>query len=323
MNKFLLIFALFAQSAFAGLPPPTSKVSGDSANVTTFNYQFPNFTGTHTGTSVSLGVNGIAGGGTNNGSLAVTAGGVIYTDGSKLVNVGAGSSGQFLKSQGASAPVWSSGSYTPVAPTVQTFLSGSGTYTTPTSPAPLYLRVRVLGGGGGGSAAGGSAQNGSAGGTSTFGTSLITANGGGGGTWTTAAGGAGGTASVTTSSTVKQLAAVTGGGGMGLTGAITGSQGVGGIGGSSAFGGGGGTAINVSGYTGATNTGAGGGGGSSPGNSNSGSGGGAGGYAEVIITSPSSTYSYAVGASGNAGGSGTYNGGNGGSGIIIVEEHYQ
>lgn len=55
------------------------------------------------------GVFPISNGGTNNGSLAVTAGGVIYTDGTKLVNVGAGTSGQFLKSNGASAPSWATG----------------------------------------------------------------------------------------------------------------------------------------------------------------------------------------------------------------------
>lgn len=48
----------------------------------------------------------IANGGTNNGSLGVTAGGVLYTDGSKVVNIGAGSSGQVLKSNGSSAPAW-------------------------------------------------------------------------------------------------------------------------------------------------------------------------------------------------------------------------
>jgi hypothetical protein len=52
------------------------------------------------------GVLPIANGGSNNGSLAVTAGGVIYTDGSKLVNVGAGTSGYLLQSNGASAPTW-------------------------------------------------------------------------------------------------------------------------------------------------------------------------------------------------------------------------
>jgi len=50
----------------------------------------------------------IANGGTNNGSLAVTAGGVVYTDGTKLVNVGAGTAGQALTSNGAGAPTWAS-----------------------------------------------------------------------------------------------------------------------------------------------------------------------------------------------------------------------
>lgn len=50
----------------------------------------------------------IAKGGTNNGSLAVSPGGVLYTDGSKVVNVGTGTSGQALISQGTSAPIYSS-----------------------------------------------------------------------------------------------------------------------------------------------------------------------------------------------------------------------
>lgn len=48
----------------------------------------------------------IANGGTNNSALGVTAGGVVYTDGSKLVNSGAGTSGYLLQSNGASAPTW-------------------------------------------------------------------------------------------------------------------------------------------------------------------------------------------------------------------------
>jgi hypothetical protein len=46
-------------------------------------------------------------------------------------------------------------------------------------------------------------------------------------------------------------------------------------------------------------------------------GGGGGEYAELLITSPSATYSYAVGAGGTAG-TGTAAGGVGGSGVIIV-----
>lgn len=62
-----------------------------------------------TGLPLTTGVTGvlpIANGGTNNGALAVTAGGTLYTDGSKIVNVGAGTSGQFLQSNGAAAPTW-------------------------------------------------------------------------------------------------------------------------------------------------------------------------------------------------------------------------
>lgn len=52
------------QLAFAGLPPTTSTVIGDTGDITTFHFDFPNFTGTHTGTRLTLGVNSIAGGGT-------------------------------------------------------------------------------------------------------------------------------------------------------------------------------------------------------------------------------------------------------------------
>lgn len=103
-----ILTVLVISQAFAGLPPTTSKVSGDANNITTFNYQFPNFTGTHTGTTISLGVNGIAGGGTNNGSLAVTAGGVLTTDGTKVINTGAGIAGQFLQSNGSTTS-WTGG----------------------------------------------------------------------------------------------------------------------------------------------------------------------------------------------------------------------
>jgi len=48
----------------------------------------------------------IANGGTNNGSLPVTAGGVLYTDGTRVQNVGAGTSGYVLQSNGSSSPSW-------------------------------------------------------------------------------------------------------------------------------------------------------------------------------------------------------------------------
>jgi hypothetical protein len=82
-----LILAMIGNTAFAGLPPTTSKDSSDSSNVTTFNFQFPNFTGTHAGTTFSLGVNSIAGGGTGQATAAAafnalnpmtTIGDIIY-----------------------------------------------------------------------------------------------------------------------------------------------------------------------------------------------------------------------------------------------------
>jgi hypothetical protein len=64
-------------------------------------------------TSRVVGVLPIANGGTENGSLPVTAGGVIYTDGTMFQNVGTGSNGQVLTSNGSSAPTWTNG---PTAP---------------------------------------------------------------------------------------------------------------------------------------------------------------------------------------------------------------
>jgi hypothetical protein len=55
-----------------------------------------------------------------------------------------------------------------------------------------------------------------------------------------------------------------------------------------------------------------------------GTGGGAGGYVEAIITSPSATYSYAVGAGGAGASAGTngFAGGNGGSGVIFITAYF-
>lgn len=58
---------------------------------------------------VSNGITGvvpIANGGTNNGSLSVSAGSVYYGDGTKLVALAPGTSGQVLQSNGTSAPSW-------------------------------------------------------------------------------------------------------------------------------------------------------------------------------------------------------------------------
>ena len=98
----------------------------------------------------------IANGGTNNGSLAVTAGGVLYTDGTKIVNVGAGTTGQALLSQGASPPIWGT------AGAVGTLI-GYNVYTTPGTATyskgtnnPTFVIVQVVGGGGAGGSKGSS-----------------------------------------------------------------------------------------------------------------------------------------------------------------------
>lgn len=217
-----------------------------------------------------------------------------------------------------------------LAPTVQKFTTGSGTYTT--AADALYIRVRMVGGGGGASGSATGATNGGAGGTggnSTFGTTLLVANGGVGGLGTSQpAGGAGGTASLGTGPIGTALAGGSGTSGASVsTGNATTIFCMGGPGASSPFGGGsGGGTASTAGANAIANSGSGGGGGGS-GNTTSGAGGGgggAGGYVDAIIASPSATYAYAVGAAGAAGAAGTagFAGGAGGSGYIEVTEFY-
>lgn len=54
IKNFLLISLLLTCSVFAGLSPTTSKISGDSTKKTTSDYEFPNFSGTHAGTKVTI-----------------------------------------------------------------------------------------------------------------------------------------------------------------------------------------------------------------------------------------------------------------------------
>lgn len=301
------------------LPPTTTKVSSDSNNVVTFNILFPHFTGTHTGVSMSLGVNSVQGGGT--GVSSCTTGDILYGSAANtLSTLGIGTTGQLLAVSAGGIPTWANNGSV-LAPTFQIFLSGSGTYTTPTSPKPLYIRVKMAGGGGGGG--GYQSGTGGNGNSTTFGTSLLTCTGGTGGT---AEGNAtaGGTATV--NSPAVSILALSGGSGQGgsqdgnSTNLISG-----GSGGANALGGAGGGGYNTGAIGGAANTGAGGGGsGSQASSGDNGSGGGAGAYLEAIISKSnlSTTYSYSVG-SGGAGGVGTYTGGAGAAGIIIVEEYYQ
>jgi hypothetical protein len=211
-------------------------------------------------------------------------------------------------------------------PTVQIFTSGSGTYTTPAKVK--WIRVTMVGGGGGGgggsSTAAANGGTGGTGGTTTFGTSLLTCTGGAGGANYGNPGGAGGAA--TLNSPAVGLAFSGGTGGMSAGFVSTAEFGTGGYGGASPLGGsGGGGGAADAGDAAVSNTGSGGGGGSSTGTSGrGGSGGGAGAYIQAIITSPSASYSYAIGAAGTAGTAGTSGtaGGAGGSGIVMVEEFY-
>ncbi|HEX4635330.1 MAG TPA: hypothetical protein VH189_04060 [Rhizomicrobium sp.] len=211
-------------------------------------------------------------------------------------------------------------------PTRQVLTSGtSATYTTPANVR--QLRIRMVGGGGGGggvavSAFGSSGNNGSA---TSFGT--FTANGGSGGfPYSVALGGSGG--SCTASFRIR--------GGQGSGGGIYAppnpvqTQITSLAGGQSPFGGAGGGQVGTgaSGGDAAVNSGSGGGGATYSDSMGTGhysvwnGSGAAGEYAEIIINSPSATYTYTVGAGGTGGTGTSANGGNGATGLIIVDEYY-
>jgi hypothetical protein len=200
-------------------------------------------------------------------------------------------------------------------PTRQVLTSGSAaTYTTPAGAT--RINVRMVGGGGAGAGGGNNGGTGGTGGASSF--STLTSNGGGGGG--IGGGGAGGTAS----GGDLNLQGGTGAGGSVNVSGVSG--GLGGAGANSPFGGAGGGSPGAAGGNAIANTGAGGAGGGSStvGTTNSGGGGGAGGYTEKLIVSPSTTYTYTVGAAGTAGIAGTngFTGGVGSTGLIIVDEYY-
>jgi len=206
--------------------------------------------------------------------------------------------------------------------------SASGTYTVPAGV--VWLRVRMVGGGGGGNGGGtsGSGGSGGNGGNSTFGS--VTATGGNGSSYPTP---------IVGSSGVGSLGLTVYGGAGNIGNWATGTAGTGGtsgLGATTAYGGtGGGSALGSSiapqsagtCIAGHANSGVGGTGGGCTGSAlcTSGQGGGGGGYVDVVFTGLTATYSYAAGGAGSAGiaGSGSGNAGcAGGSGIIIVEEHY-
>lgn len=214
-------------------------------------------------------------------------------------------------------------------PSRQAFASGSGTYTAPTNPAPLYLRVRLVGGGGGSGGSGtsgGSGSNGTGGGLTFFGGTAISAGGGSGGAiYNQGNGGPGGSA---TNPSGGASGFCTNGaiGSAGFDATISTVDFPGGMGASTPFGGGSGGGTST-GMAAPLNTGAGGGGAGLGGLSNgaTGGGGGAGAYCDAFIINPATTYTYGVGAAGaggSAAGSG-FAGASGGNGYLEVTEYYQ
>ncbi len=313
----------------------------------TFNFNLPTSAGTagqpllsggggsNPHTYGTLGVGAGGSGNTTFTAYSVLCAGTTSTGAFQNVS-GLGSAGQVLTSNGAGTlPTFQASTATFVAPTVQKFTSGSGTYTLPSSPrAPLYIKVRMVGGGGGGGGSGTIAGTpGSAagnGGNTTFGTTLLVANGGNGASnWVqnsnSGLGGTGGTASLGTGpiGTAIQGGAGQGGGQDVAASGLNGGQGA-----ASPFGGvgaGGAANANQTGVAAIANSGSGGGGAGAGSSSFGGAGGGSGGFVDAVINSPDATYSYAVGAAGTAGAAGTSGsaGGAGGSGYIEVTEHYQ
>jgi len=212
----------------------------------------------------------------------------------------------------SASPSISSPNITTAAVSITNYTSGSGTYTVPAGVK--WLRVRLIGGGGGGGGGqtGGGATIGGNGGNTTFGAS--TANGGGGGCvstaiWNSPAGGL-----------YTIGAGMSGLGLKGMTGNVGTSNYQNAAGGG--FGGGYGGDGTHAPLAGDTNSGGGGGNGYPGNNSFASCGGGSGGFIDGIITSPAVSYAYSVGAAGTAGGGNTYPGAAGGSGVIIIEEHY-
>lgn len=203
------------------------------------------------------------------------------------------------------------------APTVQRFLAGSGTYTTPVGVK--YIVVEMVGGGSGGAGAGlTSLRNGGNGVASTFGSSLLTAGGGGVSTYAVA----------TVNSPAIPLVVLQGTPGSFETYGASWYYPTSGPGGNSVFGGAGASSGYSVGYPAAPNSGSGGSGGgvNATLNAYSGLSGSSGAYIKAMIKNPSATYGYSVGqggAGGAGGGTNLYGGGAGGAGLIIVTEYYQ
>lgn len=130
--KILFLLSLLSSLCFGGLPPTTSKDSADSTNITTFNFQFPNFAGTHTGTTFSLGALNLATG--VSGNLSVN----------NLNSGTAASSSTFWRGDGTWATPTGGGTVTSVGLTVPAFLSVSGSPVTGSGTLGVTLSGTAL-----------------------------------------------------------------------------------------------------------------------------------------------------------------------------------
>lgn len=116
----------------AGLPPTSSKDSSDSNSITTFQFQFPNFAGTHTGTTFSLGALNLATG--VSGNLSVN----------NLNSGTSASSSTFWRGDGTWAAPSSVGTVTSVGLTAPAFLSVSGSPVTSSGALALSYSGTAL-----------------------------------------------------------------------------------------------------------------------------------------------------------------------------------
>lgn len=237
--------------------------------------------------------------------------GATYTNNAITYTVSSTISGGLTLVAGGSAAPNSSGTLTKTGGT------GDATITFYAFRMPLYLRIRMVGGGGGGGGCSGSTSTAGNGGDTTFGTSFLTGGGGLGGVNGNAGGGG------TTTVGSGPVAYIRTNGTNGYNGGLGSASVVlwGGLGGQSPFGGWG--SYSADAYA---NTGSGGGGGTTTSTVfPAGGGGGSGGYLEAYVVNPTGTYGTSIGA-GGAGGphaTGGLSGTAGGSGIIIVEAHFQ
>lgn len=243
--------------------------------------------------------------------------GATYSDGTTTYTVKTTiTAATQVDASGAAVPATVSGTLTKTGGT------GDATLTYYAYRKPLFLRVRGIGGGGGGGGSGTSSSGGTGGtgGTTTFGSSLLSALGG-----TGAAGYVPGTGGAISIGSATDIASRNGVGG--AAGAFNLANNGGALGAPTPFGGGGsgGAAGGNPGLGALANTGSGGGGGATVAAASSGGGGGSGAYFDVMITSPLSTYAYAIGGGGSVGAAGTSGnaGGLGATGCVIVEELYQ